>query len=155
MPMVIESPNEFGTLDENALVHFEKQHGIRLPADYRAFLLEHNGGEPNPNMIDFLESGRLQSDIVRFFYGIHSGPEWARLDLSIEAFKGRMPDEFIPITADPFGNQFVLGVKAPYESKIYFWDHERELDEDSHAIFENMSFVANSFSEFLNLLHDE
>lgn len=155
MAFVIDSPNEFGALHEGVLERFEQEHLFIFPTDYRQFLLANNGGEPKPNVIDFRERGEQQSDIVTTFYGIHDGPEWSRLDWNLGIFRGRMPKEFVPITGDPFGNQFLIGVNPPFESRIYFWDHELESDEGTEPTLENMSFVANSFTEFLNLLRDE
>jgi hypothetical protein len=44
---MIENKNEFGKLQEIELIDFEKENNIKLPEDYRDFLLEFNGGIPN------------------------------------------------------------------------------------------------------------
>ncbi|MEP7258975.1 MAG: SMI1/KNR4 family protein [Flavitalea sp.] len=44
----IEKRNEFGKLGEIELSDFEEVNNIKLPDDYRKFLLKFNGGSPRP-----------------------------------------------------------------------------------------------------------
>jgi len=43
---MIQNKNEFGKLPEIELVKFEKANNVKLPADYRDFLPDYNGGKP-------------------------------------------------------------------------------------------------------------
>ncbi len=145
--------NEFGSLAEADLTRFEGKYQVSLPEDYRTFLLKQNGGTPSPNTIDFVEERRMTSSDLRYLCGIHQGPEWARLDFNIEIFQGRIPEGLIAIGYDSGGNQYLLGIRKPYEGQIYFWDHEREAGDGNEPTFANMSFVANSFTQFLEALY--
>ena len=113
----IEDANRFGKLTPEQLFEFEQMHELKLPDDYRSFLLEHNGGRPNPEIIDFIQYGRSQSDIVNYLGGIHNGEYWSRLEWHINSLKGRIPSGFIPIDDDPGGNVYLLGVVDEYLGK--------------------------------------
>jgi hypothetical protein len=148
----IKESNPFGALSQHTLDEFEQEHGLCLPDDYRRFLLEHNGGDPAPtNVIDFVEGGRPNSSDVQFMYGIHDGEYWARLEWHLDTLKGRVVQEGLPIAGDSGGNAYVLIARGEREGQVYFWDHERETDPPS---YQNMSYVAASFTEFTEKLHE-
>ena len=152
----IEGANEFGQLTSEQLFEFEQKHNLKLPDDYRSFLLKYNGGRPNPEIIDFIQYGENQSDIVNYLCGIHDGEYWASLEWHMESLNNRGPAGFVPFGYDPGGNIYLLGVIAEHFGKVYFWDHENEsMLYDKEPDFENISIIADSFSEFLNKLHTE
>ena len=154
MTIKIESANKFGKLTSEKLFEFEQKHQLKLPDDYRSFLLEYNGGRPNPEIIDFIQYGRNQSDIVNYLCGIHSGEYWASLEWHMETLDDRISEGFVPFGYDPGGNVYLLGVIDEFLGKVYFWDHENEpMAYDKKPGFENISIIADSFSEFLNKLH--
>ncbi len=64
------------------------------------------------------------------FYGIHDGPKVDRLDSACEVYDERIPADLIPIADDANGNAICIGWTGEREVKIYFWDHEDELDEN-------------------------
>src|SRR5262245_19471504 len=97
MAVIIRDANKFGSLTPDALDRFQRENNLILPEDYKAFLLEANGGLPQPEIIDFQENTRITSSDVHYLYGIHSGPNWSRLRVAIEVFRDRIPLEFIPI----------------------------------------------------------
>lgn len=72
MNPVIEDSNRFGRLAEEPLAAFEASLGGRLPEDYRAFLLEHNGGRPRPATFT-ISKGEGETN-VHTLYGLHDGP---------------------------------------------------------------------------------
>jgi len=143
---MIENKNQFGRLSEIELGDFEKVNGIRLPDDYRDFLLETNGGRPNPNR------NKMPDTIVTYVLGMHNGDYYASLYKHIDMFKGRLPLSTFPIATDPFGNLFIMSLHSEGHGHIYFWDHEGEPEyQDGHYV-DNCTFVAYSFSDFLNNL---
>ena len=150
--MNIRQANKFGTLAPDKLAAFEAKHSIRLPEDYRQFLLETNGGNPHPaNAVDFVEAAVTPSSYVSFFYGIHDGENWARIESAIKDFKGRIINEGLPIAEDPGGNQYVLLVKGKNTGQVYFWEHDGEPYRPS---YKNMNLVASSFTEFTEKLYE-
>jgi len=143
---MIENKNAFGKLSEIELSDFEKENDISLPGDYRFFLLDANGGRPNPNR------NERPDTIVTYVLGMHNGDYYASLYKHIDMFKNRLPLSTFPIATDPFGNLFIMSLHPEGYEHIYFWDHEGEPEYQDGNYVDNCTFVAYSFSDFLNNL---
>lgn len=123
-------------LTETELARFEAKLGRRLPADYRAFLLEHNGGKPSAV---FLTVPGFEDTMVHVFCGIGT-----RVDLEkrMRDLEDDLPSGWIPIGFDPGGNVYLAN---PSGAVFYFDDH------NSKKSFR----IAGSFSAFLSVLREE
>ncbi len=134
----------------------EQKLGYALPDAYKKFLLDHNGGRPQP--ADFKISWRGQPfapgwrvSMVDFFLAIHDGESANLLDY-VERFDGRIPPGMLPIARDPGGNLVLVGVSGDSAGKIFFWVHELEGEfGDRDAV--NLGSVAVRFDAFLDGLH--
>jgi cell wall assembly regulator SMI1 len=130
----------------------EQRLGIRLPDDYRAWLLKHNGGRPKPAGFKYkLETGPYTDGVVAWFLGLHDGPH-ENFERDCRWWKGqhRLPENLFPIADDPFGNLICMSFGGADKGKIYFWDHEEEGPEPS---YDNCHLIADSLQEFLEGLH--
>ena len=156
--MHIKEPNPYGATSLGAIAEFEIRQGVVLPAEYKAFLLESNGGRPTCDCFA-IPGFHGQGSMMNSFYGIHNGAEHHQLELAVETYDGRIPVDLIPIAADAGGNSICIGWIGERQGKIYFWDHEDELDEDGDFVkdYRNVFLVANSLQEFLDSLmtHEE
>jgi cell wall assembly regulator SMI1 len=144
-------------LSENDIEKFEKSLNIKLPEDYKAFMLKNNGGKPEVEIgyyvFDFTDISRNQenSTALREFYSIvYEKPDNYYIDI-IDTYENyieeeQLPKNILPIGDDPLGNEIGICVSGENYGKIYFCDHE-SYDENDFMI---MSPVADSFSEFLN-----
>lgn len=143
-------------LDEKRVAAFETRRGVRLPAEYRRFLLRTNGGTPDPEVeFAFTEDGRLSGSVLDQFYILKANADDPNLDEAIETFvdAGRMPPHLLPFAYDQFGNQLCLSLGESDYGAIYFWNHEREPEVgDDPPVFDNLSLVAPGFDAFLELL---
>lgn len=144
--MIVKTQNEFGRFQEVGLSDFEVENNIELPKDYRGFLLEFNGVEPTPN------GNRSPSTVVTYILGMHNGGYYASLYKHIDMFKNRLPVSTFPIATDAFGNLFIMSVHPESYGHVYFGDHEGEPEYQDDRYVDNCSFVAYSFSEFINNL---
>lgn len=145
--------NKYGILDDKRLILFERKIGARLPEEYRQFLIEHNGGKPSP--CDFKISETEGEDSLHHFYGLHSGPSYLNLEQAYKNHKGRVPTTMIPFADDPAGNAICIGIGGNDTGKIFFWDHELEVEEDDNEpSCQNITEISNSFSGFLNALFE-
>src|SRR5262245_6080836 len=90
------------TAGPKAIDEFERRHGFRLPADYREFLLECDGGEP---ITDALVGVSAAEGLVgiREFLSIASD-DIARIDDALETFGLRLPPGTVPIADCEGGN---------------------------------------------------
>ncbi|MBK9266108.1 MAG: SMI1/KNR4 family protein [Polyangiaceae bacterium] len=151
MRMKIENPH--GATSRKAIAQFETRRGVLLPAEYKAFLLKSNGGWPTPNVFEVPE-WHGHGNAVMSFYGIHDGEKVDRLEWACEVYDERIPADLIPIADDANGNAICIGWKGEREGKIYFWDHEDEIDENGcfRQDYRNVYLMANSLQEFLDNL---
>ena len=147
MHMIIREANKFGNLNESELSDFETSNSVSFPIDYRKFLLKYNGGRPEPNIVP-----QVGTDI-NWIYGMHQEPSWASLYYAVYVFNSRVPNWYLPIGCDSSGNQFIMSLYPENRGTMAFWKHESELKEgDAGQYFDNVSFIANSFTEFINSL---
>ncbi|HUC81845.1 MAG TPA: SMI1/KNR4 family protein [Flavisolibacter sp.] len=143
----IKNGNQFGKVNLTDIDDFEKHNNVQLPDDYRQFLIHYNGGKPVPNI-----EPTIRSD-VQWIYGMVVEPYYASLFQHLETFSGRIPSWYMPIANDSGGNLYVMSLYAENHGTIAFWNHENEADEgEADEYFDNMKFVAGSFTEFLNNL---
>lgn len=144
--MRINEGNKYGKLSIEELKDFELENDINLPEGYKNFLLEFNGGVPDP-------SGSPQpKTVVSYIFGMHNGEYHASLYKHIDLFKARIPCGTFPIASDAFGNLFLMTVHPESYGQIYFWDHEGEPEVQDGHYTDNCSFVAFTFGEFIENL---
>jgi hypothetical protein len=144
--MEIKDSNCFGKLSETEVTDFENVNSIKLPLEYKQFLLDFNGGVPEPNR------NLNPNTYVTCILGMHNGPYHASLYKHIDMFKERLPLSTFPIGTDPFGNLFIMTLHSESYGQIFFWAHEEEPKIQDGHFTDNCYFVANSFSEFVNNL---
>ena len=148
----MEMKNTGPNLSKDDLKQFEKRIDFLLPGSYREFLLQFNGGRPNPYHF-FVPNWRHQRSLVNDFNGIVPG-KYNDLEEDIGVLEDRLPKGFIPIADDPGGNRILLGLHGPTQGKIYFWDHENEPEDptDNLEDYSNIYLLADNFADFLKSL---
>ena len=140
--MTIQRKNPFGPLDLAALAAFEQQlKPLRLPDDLRQFLIDFNGA----HFVDSAEFDEIQrGNALGNIFGLHSGPEYLRLDWAWVTFAEFVPRPLLVFAADPYGNYFALSLDGKDRGGIYFVDHER-----LPARLLDLPKVANTFTALL------
>jgi len=144
-------------LTASDLDDLERRLSIKLPDDYRQFLIRQNGGRPVSPVFTFVESSRGPTDSsVAWFLSVHQG-KYSNFEKDFRNFKvvqRRMPDNLVPIAHDPFGNEICMSFSGDDRGAIYFWDHESEADEGEEPTYNNCYLIAKSLTEFLDGLHE-
>lgn len=129
----------------------EKRMGRAIPVSYRQFLFKHNGGYPD--LSDFrMQVNRPDiSDLgsVDRFLGIH-GEAMDDLARYLDTYRDRLPANLFPVAHDAGGNLVCISTGAGDDGKVYFWDHEFEVDEGEPPSHENIYSIADSFKEFID-----
>lgn len=126
-----------------SLARLEKALELKLPPDYRAFLLQSNGGEPR---ISGFRGESGQNETLDCFLGLAKNED-DDLTSFLGEYAERLPEEFLPIAYDSFGNLLCLSLDET-EPGVWFWDHELEPEpEDAESL--NLSRIAPSFTVFL------
>lgn len=136
-------------LHPSAIEVFEAFLGVKLPSDYANYLLKNNGGTPANKYFDIPGEGY---DLVNYFFALVGANKQRTLSYAMRNYKGRVPDEMLPIGNDPGGNLLLLTLKGKMRGKVSFWDHEREADEEPQPFYENIKTLAPSFDAFLKKL---
>lgn len=143
----------------------EEKFGVRLPEEYRQFLLEYGGLSFNEDVcfkpIEISKWTRKDGmQAFDYFYGLDND----NIDIRkiIDVYYGRMPNNIIPIAECPGGNQLCLGIGEQNKGKVYFWDHENELEakrmlgvdglSEINNYWDNIYLVSQSFYDFIMCL---
>lgn len=136
-------------LTEHDLDQLEIRIGVRLPHDYREFLLKYNGGRPIPS--GFLIQGFPNNPygMIHYFFGIDDQLESNNLMWHWEVMNGRLPDGLLPIAGDHSGDLLCLTLYGDKHGSVVFWDF---YDEHYPPTYKNIYHVANSFSDFIDSL---
>lgn len=145
-------------LSEKALSKVEKRLKIKLPEEYRRFLLAHNGGRLTPSVFKFKgQSGAYADSCVDWFLAVYDG-EYNNFETYFERYKVervRLPVELVPIAHDPGGNLICISLADFDRGSIYFWDHEHEHESTGKSVSShtNVHLIADSIDEFLGSLY--
>ena len=137
-------------IEETEIIEFEKRNGISIPEEYRAFLLDNNVFFVEPSNFFLMHVSNINTsdrpdDTLSYFLGFADDEnEPKKLDWALEIYKGRIPDNYLPIGYDLGGNVICIGLNGDKKGKIYFWWHEGEEGED------NLLCLADDFTSFIN-----
>ena len=141
----IENPGP--KLNRATIAALERELGVQFPEQYQQFLMQTNGGSPEPPYFRMGEGGSE----LNCFYQV--GASRAIFDLAavVKSLRQRVPHALIPIGDDAGGNLVCIGITGKRRGQIFFWDHEEEREKPTYA---NIGKIANSFNEFLEGFHD-
>jgi cell wall assembly regulator SMI1 len=131
-------------LNESEIIVFEREIGVSLPSDYREFLLQHNGGRPEPDTIDIdLLPGSPTG--VHQFFGFDRKFESGNVPWNRENLGDDLGDPgLLAIASDAFGCMFCIVIYGPNRGEIFFIDFVESVP--------YKYFVAPSFRDFLSKL---
>ncbi len=133
-------------LSDEDIRELEDRIGIRLPGDYKAFLVKYNGGRPRPRAFPIEGLANNPFGVVLDFFGIDDPVESCNLDWNFEVHRGRVPVNLFPIACDDGGDLICLSLLGHDTGSVLFWDYHNEPSEPS---YENVYKIAASFSEFI------
>ena len=122
----------------------ERQIGAQLPESYKHFLETGNVVTPASNQFQ----GQGMSGSVSKFLGASSV---ANDDLAATqvTYTDRLPGHVLPVALAGGGNLVCIYLQ---NGRVYLWDHEQDAGDGEVASFDNMHYVAESFSSFLAAL---
>ncbi len=138
----------FPLVAENEIDQAATRLGIKLPADYRSFLLNQNGGKPSPNEFQMQISSPNNKGILTRLFGICKDDRYD-LESVAKRYQGRVPKYLLAIGQDPGGNLICLAVSGVNANKIFFWEHEEEAEEGEPPTEKNLTLIANNFASFV------
>lgn len=141
------------------LDRIERSLNLRLPAEYRSFLLHANGGVPEPKSFHYIEIDedagtrrRQKGKVARFYAASPADSPGTQVKSLLTLYQNNVPfgwpDWLLPIAhvEDALeGGMLCIAVKGENQGRIYYWP-EQEIGE------ETLHEVADSFNSFLALL---
>lgn len=131
---------------EDEVVAVERDLGYKLPNDYREFAKRFSGGSPNETDFEFSddEVGTFHASASEFFnLHVNDDRNVVRWMKRTEFF----PADLVPIAGDGGGNYVCLDYRSASNPIVVFWHNGRR------GMTNETSFVAKTFSEFIELLH--
>jgi len=155
--MTIHRPNFYGPLSPEMLEDLEQNSGVELPREYRQFLLEHNGGVPEPRWFvvpgDEEFDGEAAERPFACFFALHHRP-WnddtpeGALGFPLQAawrdFEGAMlMSNVVPIGKDESGSYICIAHHGPERGQVLYFDHD----------YDTLRPLAVDFPSFLAMLH--
>lgn len=144
--------------EDRFLMKLEKYWRVSLPEDYKKFLLKNNGLVPNKNTFDLDEKKYL---VERFLCVLENTKNnllgmydinvvISQLDERLFFHEDVLGVELVPIAALFSGNFVCLDYKDSRDNpSVCVWNHE-----ESYELEPAIEFVADSFTDFLAMLHE-
>ncbi|MFC3158460.1 SMI1-KNR4 cell-wall [Chryseobacterium arachidis] len=139
------------TLEE--IIEWENNN-IAIPEPYKAFLLQHNGGDTGDKNTFKVKKMRGEFGFDGFF-GIHEGLRGLDYIQTTYTKRNRFPKHYFAIASDVSGNLILMGQNEKKFGKIYFWYHEGEVSENEKPWEKNIYKIAENLDCFLNSLYEE
>ncbi len=124
----------------------EKELGLAFPEAYRTFLLQHNGGQPEPNTFRFDDGKSLE--VVGCFFSIDEQED--SLANLAKTYRPYLHSDLLPIATDPFGNLICVATKGAHRGQVFFWLHEGDSLSETPIPRADCRLVATSFDAFMN-----
>lgn len=138
------------TIAEKDIINLEATLDIKLPEEYRKFLLEFNGGRPTPRGFKTIDK-KVHSRVKMFIpLGIENHQNLEKVYLEY-VVGNKIPNTVFPIAIDPLENFILLSLDKKNFGTVLFWDRMEEK-EGYTASFKKIKHVASSFTEFLESL---
>lgn len=147
--LVVEGSQQ--PLTERDISMLEAQTGIKLPDDYKQFLLQHNGGRPSPKRF-VTRDKKVESMVAKFIPLADIPDDNLREEIEGITQARQIPANLIPIAIDPADNRVVLSVSGKDCGKVYYWSWDEE-DEDHEPSYNYMRLIADSFNDFVKQMH--
>lgn len=141
-------------ISRETILSLEKKFNFTFPADYKEFLLKHNGGTPSHQYFSTID-GKIE-EILSSFFPISSSEEDNLAD-EIEGITlaGQLPPDLIPIAIAIGGDdRVVLAISGENYGKVFHWAWSEESD-NHNASYDYVRLISNSFDSFLEKLTEE
>jgi len=131
---------------ENVL-ELEKNFRIKLPDDYKNFLIQYNGGSVADGCLYVKELDEYMP--MGYFFGIGIETGFADIIKINEEYDDDIPKKSLLIGTDE-GSGFLLLVNDGKNDGIWYYDHTYFFKQSSDNL--NTYFICDTFSDFIKLL---
>ena len=144
----------FGHAEEENIELLEKRFDIKLPVDYKEFLVTQNGGRNlSYNFENSIKIHQIDEVInIDTMFGINTGIKNADIEQWTEEYCNDIFEHSI-IIGDTIQHGFLLFWQSGDENEgLYYYDDTYQLEASSDE--NNAYFLAKTFSEFIELIQN-
>lgn len=144
----------FPPTDQREIENLEEKYNIKLPDEYRQFLLLNNGGKAEKRRFvtnDAGKEGTVESSIVLFF------PLTTETNLNLEEMFNKynlgkvVPSHFFPIGYSIGESLVCLLLEGEGKGNLYYCDMDY-FEQDNELLDEDIKFIAKDFTTFIKEL---
>ena len=154
---------EKNTVTEEKLIEWETEMGIKIPQQYREFLLFFKDGgvflrqSAYFPLGDYYGDGREIHKRTSFFFTTLRRKDKPAFDLAWQFSTTRegILDWLLPFTNDAAGGYICIAHKGKNKGKIYYWDDDYYAYDHPELEIEPRKFLASSFKEFVEKIQFE
>jgi hypothetical protein len=148
VPMEERGPH----VTEEAIRRFEEKIDAQLPADYRAFLLDVNGGRTARSHCTFRL--RKYGSVLNSLYSLDASDENDDL-AACQMYRDDVPPNALWVGSDDGGSGIILVLSGPHRGEVWYLDRVDPRPEDANPRVEwfdrrDVRKLAASFCEFMH-----
>lgn len=137
--------SSYGRLGNEDLEAFQKTHHLELPADYKEYLLENNGGSAGTQMICFQAKGIEEPVALGALFGLNQSVKNASIETWLEECRHDLLDNMVVIGKTVFPGLILLSNRKKGKG-VYFWDYSCLYETSGQ--FDCIYFLASTFDAF-------
>jgi SMI1 / KNR4 family protein len=144
----------FGHTEDENIKPLEKRFDIKLPVDYKEFLVTQNGGRNLSYTFENSIKIHQIDEVINIdtMFGINTGIKNADIEQWTEEYRNYIFDHSI-IIGDTIQHGFLLFWQSGDDNEgIYYYDDTYQLEASSDE--NNAYFLAKTFSEFKELIQN-
>lgn len=143
--------DQFPPTTPGAIESFESARGIHLPAAYREFFLEYNGGRPRERLFPVLGVLPPAEFAIHFFYGLDAPIQSYDLAHKYDFFNASIPSGIVPVAASARAcSYYCLDLRHGNEA-VCFWDQTHHWGTGEWRE-EDLYVICDTFDRFLSML---
>ena len=129
------------------VLKLEKNFKIKLPEDYRNFLIQYNGGNIDDRYLYVKELDEYM--LMGYFFGIGIEKGFSDINKINEEYDDDIPKKSLLIGTDE-GSGFLLLVNDGKNDGIWYYDHTYFFEQSNDDL--NTYFICDTFTDFIKLL---
>ena len=141
-------------LKEQDIVQLEEKTEIRLPKQYRDFLLKYNGGVPALSQFT-TRSGRETTGVKKFLPLANIKDDNLLEEIEGITQAGQIPSNLIPVAVTYGDERVVISHSGSDVGKVYYWSWDMEPERAHKPSYKYIFPVADSFNEFFEGLAED
>lgn len=140
----------FGKVSIEQITELEQKYDISLPAEYRDFLLNSNGGiAPKDSRATIVLQPISEEIDIEILFGLGL-EDCFDIDYWMRQYRDELPPRSLIIGNDTIKGFIILNQEED-KYRVFYWDDERNLKASTDE--SNAYLIADDFSEFLRMIH--